>query len=299
MKREKRGSQFKKKMVFSPAFNSTSRLLRQEKVSTICHSGRCPNITECFSAKKLTFLILGERCTRSCSFCSVRKGTPLPPDPDEPQRIIRIIEKLGLEYVVLTSVTRDDLEDEGAEGFSRTVRLIRERFPGVRVEVLLPDFSGREDLIQKAASCPADVLGHNAETVRRLYPAVRAGADYQRSMKVLRLLKEHGKGKIVKSALMVGLGETWEEIEGLLRDLRAQNADRVCIGQYFQPSRSHYPVQKFYTDREFELLSAMAREAGFSRPVSGRFVRSSYHAGEEFSASRSSVSSNSAGVFRK
>ncbi|MDD5066811.1 MAG: lipoyl synthase [bacterium] len=273
---------YKKKVVLSGPFNSMSRMLRSRKIHTICVSGRCPNISECFSRKKITFLILGERCTRNCLFCNVKKEKPLLPDEDEIIRMIPVIRELNLKYVILTSVTRDDLADNGVSRYLKAINMIKENFSGIKVEILIPDFRGYPQAVPQIVHSRADVISHNMETVKGLYPLIRGKGDYLFSLSLLKQIKQAGPERPVKSGFMVGLGETKEEITELLQDLHTSRVDIITIGQYFQPSRKNHPVQKYYTDGEFRELEERALRTGFSHVSSGRFVRSSYYAEETF-----------------
>ncbi|MBC7218475.1 MAG: lipoyl synthase [Candidatus Caldatribacterium sp.] len=257
------------------------KLLRTLALHTVCESARCPNLGECFRRGTATFLILGDTCTRSCRFCAVGKGIPKPPDPEEPERVAEAARKLNLRHVVVTSVTRDDLPDGGAGHFAETIRAIRRTLPQATVEVLVPDFLGSEEALDTVLAARPDVLNHNVETVPRLYPLVRPQADYRRSLWLLARAKEKAPEMLTKSGLMVGLGETREEVEAVLRDLREVSCDIVTIGQYLRPSVHHLPVSAYIPPEEFEYYREYALRLGFSGVASGPFVRSSYRA-EEF-----------------
>ncbi|MEN3203486.1 MAG: lipoyl synthase [Atribacterota bacterium] len=257
------------------------KLLRTLTLHTVCESARCPNLGECFRRGTATFLILGNTCTRSCRFCAVGKGMPLPPDPGEPERVAEAAKRLHLRHVVVTSVTRDDLPDGGAEHFAATISAIRKALPQATVEVLIPDFQGSEKALETVLAAYPDVLNHNVETVPRLYPLVRPQADYARSLWLLEKAKEKAPGILTKSGLMVGLGETKAEVEEVLRDLRKAKCDIVTIGQYLRPSVHHLPVASYILPEEFEYYREYALRLGFSGVASGPFVRSSYRA-EEF-----------------
>ncbi len=257
------------------------KLLRTLTLHTVCESARCPNMGECFRRGTATFLILGNTCTRSCRFCAVEKGTPESPDPKEPERVAEAARQLGLKHVVVTSVTRDDLPDGGAGHFAATIKAIRERLPQATVEVLIPDFLGREEALDIVLAAHPDVLNHNVETVPRLYPLVRPQANYGRSLWLLRRAKEKVPDLLTKSGLMVGLGETKEEVRAVLRDLREALCDIVTIGQYLRPSARHLPVSAYIPPEEFEDYREYAFRLGFLGVASGPFVRSSYRA-EEF-----------------
>ncbi|MBW4519655.1 MAG: lipoyl synthase [Scytolyngbya sp. HA4215-MV1] len=269
--------------------STVQQIVKQRGIHTICEEGRCPNRGECYSQKTATFLLMGPTCTRACGFCQVDKGhAPMPIDPQEPQKVAESVQLLGLSYVVLTSVARDDLPDQGAGWFVATMDAIRLVCPQTRIEVLTPDFWGGADaavmqqqrIAQVVAARPA-CYNHNLETVRRLQGPVRRGAKYERSLRVLQRVKEFAPMTPTKSGLMLGHGETEAEILEALADLRSVACDRVTLGQYMRPSLEHLPVKKYWTPAEFERLERMAREMGFSHVRSGPLVRSSYHAGEE------------------
>ena len=252
-------------------------LLGELRLHTVCQEARCPNITECFRERQATFLILGAACTRLCSFCNVTKQTPLPPDPGEPVRVAEAIRRLGLSHVVITSPTRDDLADGGAGLFAETVAAIRSASPATKVELLIPDFLGsRESLARVVASSPA-IIGHNVETVPRLYH-IRAGADYGRSLEVLQALRELGPSVRSKSGIMLGLGEREEEVLAVLADLRSVGCSYLSVGQYLAPSRNHHPVREFVPPERFEKYRTEVLAMGFAHVESGPYVRSSYHA---------------------
>jgi lipoic acid synthetase len=253
---------------------------------TVCQSARCPNLGECFGRGTATFLILGNRCTRDCRFCAIEHGLPAPPAPDEPRRVAQAAARLGLRHVVVTSVTRDDLPDGGAGQFAATVRAIRELLPGARVEVLVPDFGGDWEALQLVLVVAPEVLNHNVETVPRLYPQARPQADYQRSLALLRRAGEASAsgGLLTKSGLMVGLGESEEEVLGVLADLHCAGVAAITIGQYLQPTRSHLPVAEYVSPRRFEAYARQAQAMGFRHVMSGPLVRSSYHAADLLAA---------------
>ncbi|HET6455273.1 MAG TPA: lipoyl synthase [Armatimonadota bacterium] len=247
---------------------------------TVCQSASCPNIGECFSKGTATFMILGNVCTRTCGFCGVRHGDPLPLDAEEPRHVAEAAARMALKYVVVTSVTRDDLADGGAAHFAETIRQIKGMIPGVRVEVLIPDFGGDPDALRTVLEARPCVLNHNVETVPRLYPIVRPAADYQRSLALLETAKAIEPSVYTKSGLMVGLGETKEEVIALLRDLRSRDCDLVTIGQYLRPSKSNLSVAEYIRPTQFEEYRAIGESLGFRFTASGPFVRSSYHAEE-------------------
>ncbi|MDY7012789.1 MAG: lipoyl synthase [Cyanobacteriota bacterium] len=267
--------------------STVQQIIKQRNIHTICEEGRCPNRGECYSKKTATFLLMGSICTRACAFCQVDKGrAPNSLDADEPRKVAESIRLLGLRYVVLTSVARDDLTDGGAGEFVKTMTAIREMDAGVEIEVLTPDFwrGNREQQqagIAKIVGARPACYNHNLETVRRLQAPVRRGAQYERSLSVLRWVKECDRAIPTKSGLMLGHGETEGEILETMQDLRAVGCDRLTLGQYLRPSLAHLPVQKYWTPDEFDRLGEMARSLGFSRVRSGPLVRSSYHAGEE------------------
>lgn len=259
----------------------TERLLEAYDLNTVCREARCPNRNECYHQGTATFLILGGRCTRSCRFCSVAKEPPHAPDGDEPRRIADAVEEMGLSYVVITSVTRDDLEDGGASHFAAIIRALEERVPGIRVEVLVPDFQGRREALAAVMEAGPVVLNHNVETVPSLYPEVRPGADYERSIELLRLAARHPEIP-AKSGLMVGLGERKEEVEAVLRDLRSAGVEIVTIGQYLQPAAGCLDVKEYVPPERFLYYARLANRMGFAGVASGPFVRSSHKAAELF-----------------
>jgi lipoic acid synthetase len=248
------------------------------RLNTVCDEALCPNRVDCLSRGTATFMLLGDRCTRSCGFCAVGHGEPRPPDQDEPARVARAARSLGLRYVVLTSVTRDDLADGGAAHFAEAVRAARAGVPGAGIEVLVPDFLGDERSLDTVLESGPDVFGHNVETVARLYPVARRGAGFERSLAVLSRAAQSGLVRHVKSALMLGLGESRAEIEATLDDLRGAGVTIVCLGQYLRPSPRHLPVARFVPPTEFEDLKASADARGFAWVAAGPFVRSSYEA---------------------
>jgi len=257
-------------------------MLAASGLHTICTSGRCPNITECYSRGTATFLLMGDRCTRRCGFCDVLTGVPAPLDPEEPERVANAVVRLGLSYVVLTSVTRDDLPDGGAAHFADTVRTIKEKVPRARVEVLTPDFRGSADALATVLASSPDVFGHNIETCARLYPTVRPEGSYERALDVLLWLSRSAGGPRVKSGLMIGLGETDGEVWDTLVDLAKAGCRIVTIGQYLRPSLDHRPVARFMPPDEFSKIAARAGSLGFEKIVAGPLVRSSYLADQAF-----------------
>ncbi|MEI8348817.1 MAG: lipoyl synthase [Candidatus Omnitrophota bacterium] len=256
--------------------HATKTALRGFNLHTVCESSLCPNISECFNAGNATFMILGDRCTRSCAFCSVSKEKPLPIDRCEPQRIAKAVEQLQLRYVVLTSPTRDDLDDGGSSMFCETAKEIKNSNPSRKVEMLIPDFLGRKEAIAKVASCGAEVIAHNVETVPSLYIEVRAQADFERSLRVLALLKASNVNILTKSSLMLGLGEKEAEIIEVFKNLRAVHCDFLTLGQYLAPSLRHYPVKEYINPQQFSYLEEKAYSLGFKKVQSSPYTRSSY-----------------------
>jgi lipoic acid synthetase len=265
-----------------PEYESVRALIRNGDLHTVCQEARCPNQWECFSSRTATFLILGSRCTRNCGFCAVDHGSPEMPDPEEPARVAEAAKSMGLRYIVVTSVTRDDLPDGGAGHFAKTIGEIREKIPGAIVEVLIPDFQGDEDTLRKVVDAGPDVLNHNLETVPRLYPSVRPQAIYRRSLDLLRRAAALDSSLATKSGLMLGLGETPEEVRQTLKDLRDAGCTMLTLGQYLQPSQQHIEVARYVPPEEFEQWETEAMEMGFRRVASGPLVRSSYHARDLF-----------------
>jgi lipoyl synthase len=257
------------------------RLMRGLGLHTVCESARCPNIAECWSHRTATFMILGNLCTRSCAFCSVPKGKPLPVDEAEPERVAAAAEAMGARYVVVTSVDRDDRPDGGSAIFARTIEALRRRIKGVQVEVLIPDFRGSDEALGIVLEAAPDVLNHNTETVPRLYPVARRGSRYERSLGLLARSREMVPAIATKSGLMVGLGETLDEVSAVLADLARAGVDIVTIGQYLRPSGNQLPVARFYTPEEFAALKLEGERLGIPHVHSGPLVRSSYHAHEQ------------------
>jgi lipoyl synthase len=276
----------KRRLPAGEAFNQVRALIEAGKLHTVCQEAKCPNIWECYSHRTATFLIMGERCTRNCRFCSVAAGPPGPLDPQEPARVAEAVAGMGLNYVVVTSVTRDDLTDGGAAHFAATIHAIRRRVPGVEIEVLIPDFQGDPAALKTVLHARPDVLNHNIETVPRLYPRVRPQADYRRSLELLRRAGQIAPGTLTKSGLMLGLGERPEETRQALADLRAVGCRILTLGQYLQPSPEHLPVEAYVPPEDFERWRTAALDMGFSEVASAPFVRSSYHAKESFEALR-------------
>jgi lipoic acid synthetase len=268
-----------KRPVPGPDMHLTGNVIRDLRLETVCESAKCPNRTECWSQRTATFMILGNVCTRPCGFCSVPKGKTEALEADEPERVAEATMRLGLSYVVITSVTRDDLADGGADHFYRSVLAVRER-TGATVEVLTPDFLGNRAAIGRVIAAQPEVFNHNTETVPRLYMRVRRNADYRRTLDLLAQVKQSAPRMTTKSGLMLGLGETIEELLEVLADLRAVGCDILTLGQYLQPTPAHLPVERYVPPDEFEKIGDLARRMGFSMVASGPFVRSSYHAGE-------------------
>ena len=263
----------------SPEVDRIKSLLRKHKLHSVCEEASCPNLAECFNHGTATFMILGAICTRRCPFCDVAHGRPVTPDANEPQKLAQTIADMGLRYVVVTSVDRDDLRDGGAQHFADCISAIREKNPSIKIETLVPDFRGRMDrALDILTVTPPDVFNHNLENVPRLYRQVRPGADYNWSLKLLERFKEAHPEIPTKSGLMVGLGETNDEIIEVMRDLRRHGVTMLTLGQYLQPSRHHLPVQRYVSPEEFEEMKAEAMAMGFTHAACGPFVRSSYHA---------------------
>jgi lipoic acid synthetase len=259
-------------------------LIERLRLHTVCESAACPNVGECWNHRTATFMILGNVCTRRCGFCAVQKGPPLPVDYDEPSRVADAVAAMGLRFAVITSVNRDDREDGGAELFALTIRAIRDRVPGCGVEVLIPDFQGNGAAVATVMAAAPDVLNHNIETVPRLYRQVRLGARYERSLAVLQTAHDFSPATPTKSGLMVGLGETSDEVLQVMRDLRAHGVGILTIGQYLRPSPQHLPVVRFVTPAEFAEFRQAGAEMGFAHVESGPLVRSSYHAAQSVPA---------------
>jgi len=278
VERERLPLWLKVKPLLGENYRKVKSLLSELGLHTVCQEANCPNIGNCFEEKTATFLILSRVCTRGCSFCDVERGTPLPLDPLEPLHIAEAVKKLGLEYVVITSVTRDDLEDGGASYFAQVIRKIRESNPGCKVEVLVPDFKGNLESLEIVLKEKPEVLNHNLETVKRLYPVVREGADYKRSLILLEKSKEYDSSILTKSGIIIGMGEGWEEIIELMQDLKKVNCELLTIGQYLSPSDKHLKVKKYYSPEDFGELKRVAEKIGFRKVESGPLVRSSYHA---------------------
>ncbi len=269
----------KKTLVLSGTVHDTKSVLRQQGLHTVCESARCPNISECFGMHRATFLIMGDTCTRTCRFCSVTKGHPLMPDPGEPDRIARSVAQLGIRHAVITSVTRDDLQDGGADHFFRTALAVKQACPGTTVELLTPDFQGSRRALEHLLMTEFEIFNHNVETVPALYKRIRPQAGYQRSLDILHFVKQHAR-ILVKSGLMAGLGETEEQVKAVLRDLKEAGCDIVTIGQYLMPTLTNIPVQSYVSDETYQAYARYGREIGIPFVYAGPFVRSSYHAQE-------------------
>ncbi|MGE3770865.1 MAG: lipoyl synthase [Bdellovibrionales bacterium] len=268
----------------SEQYKKTLDIVQGQKLVTVCQEAACPNIGECWQQKHATFMIMGETCTRGCQFCNVATGKPDALDQYEPGRVGKAVAELGLKHVVVTSVDRDDLDDGGAEHFAQTIRAIRHQNPGTTVEILTPDFKGKAGALPVVVGAKPDVFNHNLETVPRLYPSVRPGARYFTSLRLLQEIKEIDPTIFTKSGLMVGLGETREEIMQVMDDLRAADVDFLTIGQYLQPTPKHHRVESYVTPEEFAAYADVARAKGFLLVSASPLTRSSYHAGDDFSA---------------
>ncbi len=277
-----------KRIKLNSSLHKTKGLLRDLRLNTVCESARCPNISDCFSKPTATFMILGNVCSRQCSFCSVKKGVPMPPDRAEPKRIAEAVRRLNLRHVVITSVTRDDLPDGGAGHFAEVINELKEiqiTDYKLQIEVLTPDFNGSMDVLKKIVSAGPHIFNHNLETVPRLYTLVRPQADYKRSLSVLKVAKEIATSIYTKSGMMLGFGETEEEVIDVMKDLREAGCDFITIGQYLRPSKNNLPVYEYIRPEVFERYRLIAEELGFLRVSSGTFVRSSFNA-EEMVCSR-------------
>ncbi len=272
----------KRRLPRGEAYGRVQALIARGGLHTVCQEARCPNLWECYARNTATFLILGDRCTRDCRFCAVTPGTPEPPDPDEPERVARAAAEMGLSYVVITSVTRDDLADGGAAHFAATLAAVRRRLPKARVEILIPDFQGRLEALSTVIRAAPDVINHNVETVPRLYPRVRPQADYRRSLELLSRVA--ASGIPAKSGLMLGLGEGAEEVRSVLEELHRAGCRILTLGQYLRPSAAHLPVASWVTPEEFERWRRLASAIGFEEVASAPLVRSSYRADRSFEA---------------
>ena len=259
-------------------FKEIREILQEHRLQTVCDAALCPNIGECYNQKTATFLILGGVCTRKCGYCAVTKGTAAALDEEEPYRVATAVRKMGLKYVVITSVTRDDITDGGAGTFAQTIRCVRDFVNDCKVEVLIPDFGGSVDALRTVLDARPNVLNHNIETVRRLYPIVRPAADYERSLQLLRIASEERLLMPTKSGIMLGLGEQWDEITEVLHDIKNTGCEIITLGQYLRPNKNALHVERYYTPMEFERLQWEGEKMGFRCVESGPLVRSSYHA---------------------
>ena len=278
-----------------PIYHETRALMRDKKLATVCEEAACPNIGECWSQRHATMMIMGEICTRACSFCNVSTGLPAPLDTDEPRRVAEAVAQLGLRHVVITSVDRDDVPDGGARHFAEVIEAVRKAAPTTTIEILTPDFLRKPGSIEIVTSARPDVFNHNFETVPRLYPTIRPGARYYQSIRLLDKVKQQDPSIFTKSGLMVGLGETKMEISQVMDDLRIADVDFITIGQYLQPTAKHAAVDKFWTPEEFAELAAMARAKGFLQVAATPLTRSSYHADTDFEALRAARAKQLAG----
>ncbi|MBI3354306.1 MAG: lipoyl synthase [Nitrospirae bacterium] len=269
-----------KRVQINPSLHRTKGLLRDLRLNTVCESARCPNISDCFSKPTATFMILGDVCSRQCSFCSVKNGEPMPPDISEPERILEAVKRLNLKHVVITSVTRDDLSDGGARLFAEVVMRLRDYNRSLIIEVLTPDFNGSKDALKKVIDARPHIFNHNMETVPKFYPIVRPQADYKRSLIVLKNIKEMSPAIYTKSGIMVGLGEAEKEVIDVMKDLRSVGCDFITIGQYLQPRKENLPVYEYVRPEVFDKYKEIAGEQGFLKVASGPFVRSSFNAEE-------------------
>ena len=276
----------RKKLVITSQNRTVEELLESLHLNTVCQSARCPNRNECFSRGTATFMIMGDICTRGCRFCAVSTGAPSPLDHEEPERVALAATELSLKHVVITSVTRDDLNDGGAEHYRKTVLAVKGKLPHSTVEVLIPDFRGLNEGVKTALSSEPDVLNHNIETIERLYPDVRPEADYQQSLKILSNAKKISPDIITKSGIMLGMGEKPGEVIGAMKDLRRSDCDILTLGQYLCPGKNHFPVKEYILPEQFEKYERIARDMGFLSVMSGPFVRSSFCAGEALHEAR-------------
>ncbi len=275
------------KLPLNNKVNQLKNLLRENRLVTVCEEASCPNLSECFSHGTATFMIMGDKCTRRCSFCDVAHGRPDPLDPSEPEKLAQTIHTMGLKYVVITSVDRDDLRDGGAAHFVACIDAVRAKNPHIKIEILVPDFRGRmEKALAELARAAVEVFNHNIETVPRLYKLARAGSDYAWSLRLLQEYKRRFPNTPTKSGVMLGLGETMEEVVQTLHDLRAHDVDGLTLGQYLAPSRHHLPVARYVTPQEFDELRVLAQQLGFTHVASGPLVRSSYHADKQAAGER-------------
>ena len=275
---------FKVKMPGGPNYLQLRDQLRSERLHTVCEEAHCPNIGECWDRGTATFMILGDICTRACGYCAVTSGVPQGLDLQEPVRLAETVQRMGLKYAVITSVNRDDLPDGGAFIFAQCVTQIRKRVPDCKIETLIPDFDGNWDALTTMIAAQPDTLNHNIETVRRVFRRVRPKGDYDQSLELLRRVKDLAQNAVTKSGMMVGIGETWDEIVETMEDLRGVDCDLLTIGQYLRPSQKHAPISRWYTPAEFDELGRLGESLGFAHVASGPLVRSSYHADEQHRA---------------
>ncbi|HEX4834899.1 MAG TPA: lipoyl synthase [bacterium] len=285
---ERRPEWLKVRLPAGPNFRELVGIMRTQALHTVCEEARCPNIGDCWERRTATFLILGNVCTRHCAYCAIAHGLPTELDVREPERVAGAVAAMALRHAVITSVDRDDLRDGGAGMFARTIRLIRERVPGCSVEVLIPDFKGDAEALRVVLEAEPDILNHNIETVPRLFRAVRAGGNYRRSLDLLARAKTWARGGLTKSGMMVGLGETWDEVLDTMRDLRTVGCDILTLGQYLSPGRDYAPIARYYHPDEFVALKREGMALGFRHVESGPLVRSSYHADEQVTAAATS-----------
>ncbi|MEB3755535.1 MAG: lipoyl synthase [Desulfurococcales archaeon] len=275
-------------MTITQEYIRTARILEKHEVQTVCEQSLCPNITQCWGSGTATFLILGDICTRSCRFCYVKKGKPSPPDPEEPRRVAEAAREMNLDYVVITSVTRDDLPDGGASQYMETIKWVRQLLPEAKIEVLIPDFGGNLELLEMVLDAEPDVIAHNIETVKRLSRVVRdPRASYERSLMILRYAKRYSRGIVTKSSILLGFGEDWNEIVEALKDLRNAGVDILVVSQYLRPSEAQIPVKKLYKMEEFREIERIGYRLGFKYVVSHPLARTSYKAKEAYFKARS------------
>ena len=272
-----------------PNYIDLKNLLRDSSLHTVCEEARCPNIGECWERRAATFMILGDICTRRCHYCAVTTGTPVGIDVMEPERLANTVQKLGLRYCVITSVNRDDLSDGGALIFARCIKRINDLVPGCRVEVLVPDFDGSMPALKTVVEARPNVLNHNIESARRVFPKVRPRGDYRRSLDLLAAVKEMDPEMPTKSGIIVGMGEEWDEVIETMKDLRSTGCDLLTVGQYLRPSPVHLPIDRFYTPDEFDRIRVIGEQLGFKHVASGPLVRSSYHADEQHDAATAAI----------
>lgn len=284
--RERKPEWLKVRLTTNENYQELKRMMRSKTLHTVCEEARCPNIFECWANRTATFMILGDICTRACRFCAVKTGLPTELDLQEPERVAEAVEQMGVRYAVVTSVARDDLKDGGASIFAATIHAIRKRNPFTSVEVLIPDFQGNWDALKVVMDAKPDILNHNIETVRRRSDRVRSKAKYDRSLELLKKAKEMQPQIPTKSSIMVGVGETFDEVVEAMRDLRDHDVNIVTIGQYLQPTKKHLKIERYYTPDEFEQFKQIGLDMGFSHVESGPLVRSSYHAHEQVQSAR-------------